>query len=63
MGYSSDKYVEQVVGAASVTEIFNEWGEAYFRDNEVSLKRTDFISCCILPYFLFVFLCFFLFSK
>ncbi|XP_044474745.1 shikimate kinase 3, chloroplastic-like isoform X2 [Mangifera indica] len=43
LGYSfvdSDKYVEQVVGAASVTEIFNEWGEAYFRDNESEALRT-----------------------
>lgn len=39
MRYSSDKYVEQVAGAASVTEIFNKWGETYFRDYEVSVKE------------------------
>ncbi|XP_044512202.1 shikimate kinase 3, chloroplastic-like [Mangifera indica] len=42
LGYSfvdSDKYVEQVAGAASVTEIFNKWGETYFRDYESEALR------------------------
>ncbi|KAJ0085913.1 hypothetical protein Patl1_07944 [Pistacia atlantica] len=52
LGYSfvdSDKYVEQVVGAASVTEIFNEWGEAYFRDNEFTLQSKALRTLSLMP--------------
>ncbi|GLU16445.1 hypothetical protein SLE2022_328780 [Rubroshorea leprosula] len=37
LGYSfvdSDVYVEKAVGGTSVTQIFNEYGEKFFRDNE-----------------------------
>lgn len=42
LGYSfvdSDLYVEQAVGGESVTQIFNQFGEKYFRDNESEALR------------------------
>lgn len=42
LGYSfvdSDLYVEEAVGVESVSQIFNEFGEKFFRDNETEALR------------------------
>ncbi|GAV65085.1 SKI domain-containing protein [Cephalotus follicularis] len=42
LGYSfvdSDKYVEQAVGGRSVTQIFQQCGESFFRENESEALR------------------------